>query len=715
MIIQSEQNEIERSGDFKSETFECDPFVMTILRNNVYSDKITAAMREIITNSSDSHAEAGFPEKPIDVYLPSVFEPTFRVRDYGKSMSHGLVYSLYRIYGRSTKRDSNQSAGGFGIGKMAPICYTESNFQLTCVQNKTKRIYSIYVNETGKDSIDLLFSGDCDEPDGTEVSFPVKQSDINTFKTKLENLLRFWPTYPNVHNCENFQKIRPAYFLVRDGEWGFLNERDYYRKGSFIVSGPIAYKLDVNQIPDLSELQKKILDKNLVIFANIGDIALQASRESVGYNAQTILFVKNRLKKIEDEIRAEADKKQAALTSEYEARKLYFDLFNTAGQFGALAGLFKSHIEVKWDNKTITSPNFSGDTFDGFVAEYYKDRQGKSRVRVNGVAHWAIIQNEGKAVWRLFFDVKSMGKGKIRKMIRHYAEGNILTEGDDIFIIQVDSVEQLNQICAAKGINPAVFKDIHEEIKLPVVPRAPKTASTYSNCKIYDPNEEFDGDIVKKCEEGFIKANVDMKDNSGYFLIRNYSDYFFKGSKPAGQSVHRIWNALMQFDPEFKDNPVIYTFSQAEAGKLTNNWRNIDEALKLFIPVWEAQNQTTRINHDSLEDKAQYFSTMLEAIRKDIKFDEYESVRNSIDFTSRLRNTNMTRRLIGLGEITDANYATRKHAEKAINGIYDGIQLLEFVGYHNFDKKFQKFFVNYMKDQRNKIKENILDEELVTA
>lgn len=721
MIVESKVNHVERSQQFEENSFsiKASSEIFKILRDSLYSDPILAILREYSANCSDSHIISNQRDRPIEIQLPSIFDPVLKIRDFGYGLSHEDMFQVFCVYGESTKKSSNEMVGFFGVGAKVGFAYSAS-FQITSIHKGIKSIYNAYLDESECGKLALLVQSETTEEQGIEISINVNQNDINTFITTAQNLFKFWTPYPIFTGNIAFKETKVNYFLVRDNEWGFMNVADSYQRGSGIVMGNIFYKVEAVKIPDLTDLQMKILDKNLVIFANIGDVVLQASRESVNYSPITIKFIKNKLKTIEDEIRAEADKKQAGLTSEYEARKLYFDLFNTAGQFGVLAELFKSHIEVKWDGKTITTPNFPVETFEGFVAEYYEDRQRKSRVHVNEVKHsgWEIIQNEGKPETRLFFDVKGMGKGKIRKMIRHYAEENLLSEGDDIFIVQVSSPEQLVQICLARGIDSSVFLDIHEAIKLPIVPRAPKTASTYSNCKVFDPNGEFDGEVIEHGENGFIKVNVDLKEDSGYFLIRNYSDYFFKGGKPAGDNIRRIWNALMQFDPEFKDNPVIYTFSQAKSNKITNNWRVIDESLKLFIPVWEAQNQTTRINHNSLSGAAPYFATFLELIRKDVKFDEYEAVRTSIDFknTSRLHDTNMTRRLIGLEEITDATYEkTRGATQKALDELYASIPLLQFIGYYDLDKKFGKFFVEYIKEKRNKNNQNTLDQELVTA
>ena len=46
--------------------------IFSILRNQLYSDKIGAIIREYITNAIDAHVEANV-DRPITVTLPSIF------------------------------------------------------------------------------------------------------------------------------------------------------------------------------------------------------------------------------------------------------------------------------------------------------------------------------------------------------------------------------------------------------------------------------------------------------------------------------------------------------------------------------------------------------------------------------------------------------------------------------------------------------------------
>lgn len=54
-----------------------------IIFGQIYPDIIKAIVREIFANGWDSQKEAGNLDTPIDIHLPTMWEPYFSVRDYG--------------------------------------------------------------------------------------------------------------------------------------------------------------------------------------------------------------------------------------------------------------------------------------------------------------------------------------------------------------------------------------------------------------------------------------------------------------------------------------------------------------------------------------------------------------------------------------------------------------------------------------------------------
>jgi HSP90 family molecular chaperone len=68
-----------------------------MLSNALYSNKISAPLRELSTNCLDSHIEAGCQNKPFDVHLPNNTNTNFIIRDYGTGLSLRDLTKLYTI------------------------------------------------------------------------------------------------------------------------------------------------------------------------------------------------------------------------------------------------------------------------------------------------------------------------------------------------------------------------------------------------------------------------------------------------------------------------------------------------------------------------------------------------------------------------------------------------------------------------------------------
>ena len=187
MIIKSNHKNITKSADFKEKSCSIDQedmrYIASLLRNN-YSNPLLATIREIIANALDVTKS-----KKVEIQLPTQIEPNFIVRDFGCGLSEEDMLGLYTKYGKSTKRDSNESIGGFGIGRFAPLSYTDS-FIVRSVHKGHKHSYIIRVDEHDDTIVSQIESEPSGESDGIYVQVGIKKDDIARFlKTFLKT---FW-------------------------------------------------------------------------------------------------------------------------------------------------------------------------------------------------------------------------------------------------------------------------------------------------------------------------------------------------------------------------------------------------------------------------------------------------------------------------------------------------------------------------------------------
>ena len=170
MIITQERKKVVQSHDFDSVNCTIDAedmrYVASLLRNN-YSNTRLAVVREVTANALDANLEAN-SDRQIEIKLPTKMNPTFAVRDFGGGLSQEDVFGLYSKYGKSTKRESNNYIGAFGIGKFAPLSYGD-NFTCVSYHGGIKKSYNVFVNDDDDTKISKLFSEPTDEPTGLSI------------------------------------------------------------------------------------------------------------------------------------------------------------------------------------------------------------------------------------------------------------------------------------------------------------------------------------------------------------------------------------------------------------------------------------------------------------------------------------------------------------------------------------------------------------------
>ena len=195
--------------------------IMGVLRNQLYSDKVLAVIREYTCNAVDANVEAGKGDTPITVTLPNRMNPYFKVRDNGLGLSKEDVNDIYAFYGESTKRASNDQIGMLGIGSKAAFAYGD-NFVINSYINGKKVMYNAYIDESQRGQISTLGVEDTSEPDGVEIVVPVRDGDHKEFQNKATGLFKWFKVRPEVKGCEAFKYEDKADTLFSGTGWQWL-------------------------------------------------------------------------------------------------------------------------------------------------------------------------------------------------------------------------------------------------------------------------------------------------------------------------------------------------------------------------------------------------------------------------------------------------------------------------------------------------------------
>ena len=234
IITQDKNKQVVQSHDFDNVTCTIDAedmrYVASLLRNN-YSNPTLAVVREISANGLDANLEANASRK-VEVTIPSRLNAHFVVRDFGGGLSQDDIFGLYSKYGKSTKRDSNNYIGAFGIGKFAPLSYG-NNFTVVSYHGGKKISYNVFVNEDDDTRIVKLNEEPSSEPTGLSVEVAVSDEDVDTFREVVKNFFRFFsdeemPKFIGVAEDEKFFDEFEVIMEAKDGAWRILEDTQEY-------------------------------------------------------------------------------------------------------------------------------------------------------------------------------------------------------------------------------------------------------------------------------------------------------------------------------------------------------------------------------------------------------------------------------------------------------------------------------------------------------
>lgn len=337
MKVYTQASSVTSSANVEADSFqfsnnpEDQKFLLEILSNSIYSDKIAAVLREYGTNALDANRENGLGDTPIQITLPSNSNPTFIIRDFGTGLSEDDIKNVYTVYARSTKRNSNEAIGQLGFGSKSGFAYSDS-FKIVSHYNGMATTYLAYKKSNGSYSYSRLSQVETDEASGIEIQIEVSTKDIYAFREKATTIYRHFTPRPNVIAVDgspiDLWRNDKKPFLKGDG-WYLA---DAYRSDSVnIVMGSISYPVNIKLLqqeldkypihPDLMaicdrrrnygyssyrdvnsasspySIKKKSEEYNyllpswlkyLTVHADIGEVDILPSREGLQLNKRTV-------------------------------------------------------------------------------------------------------------------------------------------------------------------------------------------------------------------------------------------------------------------------------------------------------------------------------------------------------------------------------------------------------------------------------------------
>jgi len=554
--------------------------IFGILRNQLYSNKPLAIIREYCTNAFDAHVEAGIPDLPISVHAPSPMKQELRVRDYGFGLSENDVRSIFASYGESTKRDTNSQVGMMGLGSKSAFCYVDA-FTIISYHKGTKYTYNAYIDETAIGKVALVHTESSDET-GVEIVVSVRYSDINSFSRNIISFFKYFKPRPVILNSSDIlyelnREVNNPNEVFTGDNWILTTEASYETTVK-VCMGNVVYPVNMDEVNINDEsyrLLRELKNRNtLMLQANIGDVKPSASRESLEYNQKTISFVQSAIEQFRTEIHDSLSTKINSAPNLWVARLIYLDVKSSIGG----NSLTLNHNGIPVNNS------------------YVKVSYGSmTRVKTtrNKTLRWVKdVTIEPKKETVIFLNRGNFPKTTMNARIDLYLNENNLSLCPNHYLLQFDDVE-LSQLMdndinlvGANIVDLADVKYVRD-----------KKVSSYKPV-VKSDEYIFRGDYSLKshCWEA---AEVDLKNGEGIYLPLtrftngNYTPY----------SIEQVLKLMRWLGHDVR----VYGIRSNSINKIGHNWVYLGVYIRAFIKDYIRDNQLedTLLAYD-LERKVDY-------------------------------------------------------------------------------------------------------------
>ena len=737
MIPEKTNIEIIRSEGFKETKAKivANAAMLKILRSGIYSDKILATMRETVMNAIDSHIQAGKPDEPIEVTLPSILDPVFKVKDKGVGLDdygvREILFSYGDPVGDNIKNTSNEFYGCYHIGAKSPWSYVDS-FEVIAIKDGVRRIYNAYIDEQDENSIAQIGEENTDEPNGVEIIVSVKQEDINTFVEKAKNLFKFLKIKPIVSGNSNYTHAKFSSLLEGEG-WAIPNESQYNKY--YIVIGGVGYNLNPSIFTDkyaYGSIEKKVLQRGLVLFCNIGEVDIAVSREEISYTKKTKDFVEKKMAEVKENIRQSILSKFDACNSVFEVKKLFYDLKTQSENIFIYslietAGQDKFYYDFKGEKIYDHIFRFRG--LDWFASAFESSKKlnsskGKkyNKSEIDNISFFDVENYGHKCYYFLSNNNKGSRKEDYEKNARRYLVNkstlysSLGGDYESLFCFDITDIDKFQKWKVDNGIPEDMFEDFYPTLYVPKVKYVKGVSSGVERIRgSYRARRMSDKDFATCC------TTVDFnKVGEAYYIysFRNSIALEAKGQDTLdySENIHEIFESASNIYKSLGHDKPIYALSFDSIEKLKNNKKLKDKILPLsmivrpYLEKFYSDNKQ-QFYYKHIADHFSYHHEQLKnlfEIYNILKKDKYSNkFFSKLDFLfgnmtlSKISHSGLATRL-GIKkpvETTVAEYFTNYSLTNILNEIFNKYPLMKFISqtYGSFSGDIYKEFQRYIK------------------
>lgn len=502
MKIETNTFEVTRSGSFSEKGFGIanNRKAFDILSSKIYTDVPLAIVRELSTNASDSHVEAGRADQPFEVHLPNSLEPWLTIRDFGTGLSPDVVADVYTTYFKSTRSTSDEFTGCLGLGSKSPFAYADQ-FTIVSNWNGRKFTYSAFKNEEGCPSLAMLSEVATKEHNGLEIRIAIKPGDVRLFLDAAQRVYSVFKVRPTIKGATlTFDQRKP---IVETENFSLVENQSGSR--ITVIMGQVAYTVDQHQVNiELGYYTQ------LNLFMPIGSCSISASREEIHYDPKTIANVKKATKAAMD-----------------HAREVLAESVTTETTvFGKLRSLAKYRNVVP--NLSVSGIEYiSGTEKDKYTLKSCSIRRGE-KLFIDNYVNELRGGNGGVAIVEEDIELTQNFKNRLRQFIR--------TGNATVYLATIKDQARVAEL----------FGDVVVKLSsLPDVPRTPRDPNSrtmarskpiklMSNVGRHNMNNEWSN----------IHASDEVDTKDACCVIRDGNWIMWKGQKCKPETARRIASLL---------------------------------------------------------------------------------------------------------------------------------------------------------------------------
>lgn len=262
--------------------------------SGLYKDLFGSIVRELCSNMWDAHKQAGKEDRPIMVVLDlKEGNKTISFKDEGTGMSPDVMRNIFFNYLDSTKEDSDEVIGGWGIGSKSPLAYTHT-FYIDTIVDGTLYHYIFSKQANGIPAGELLFEEKTTDCNGTTVTVPIKQGDdYYNFMSAIKRQLVYFPNvYVSIIGGDSYNKFGDYY----NNDYTIYDFKDFIYRPDLQSSNEMHMCIGNVYYPiNWIELGISSIKIPLALKFNIGELMPTPSREDIVYSKESIKAIKDKI------------------------------------------------------------------------------------------------------------------------------------------------------------------------------------------------------------------------------------------------------------------------------------------------------------------------------------------------------------------------------------------------------------------------------------